>query len=379
MANSNKLLHHIIKYVLHDRISDYLLKMTILVSQYDVTFPKCSRLEAPDLFITQVPHSTLNECSFHLIFESMRSVNIAGRTIPTKNVSTTEYSISLNTFTSTKSSALLLLELDSEWGSQLKIIVKHIIKKVTKNTYLFFGKIFQTEVSGWVSSAGVSSMLIFRAAVETIRMTKMTEAKKMAFRAIRERFFEEKQLFHNIVAEPVSPKTRTTDIFSLVENSLFSRFTWFSVKIMTNAIKLKAWKNIIESDRILKILQLFFSWLVNPFHDSTASATRIVTWQIHWQMKNILPLWRNGYFVLSLKQLNSIRRLKATAASSKSAWKMRKIRPMMRTRELSLYTQSCLTKLSDTNLLLHNYPLYFRCLVTHERLFNDRCFCIGKT
>ena len=83
----------------------------------------------------------------------MRSVNIAGRTIPTKNVSTTEYSISLNTFTSTKSSALLLLELDSEWGSQLKIIVKHIINKVTKNTYLFFGEIFQTEVSGWVSSA----------------------------------------------------------------------------------------------------------------------------------------------------------------------------------------------------------------------------------
>ena len=114
MANSNKLLHHIIKYVLHDRISDYLLKMTILVSQYDVTFPKCSRLEVPDLFITQPPHSTLNECSFHLIFKSMRSVNIAGRTIPTKNVSTTEYSISLNTFTSTKSSALLLLELDSE-------------------------------------------------------------------------------------------------------------------------------------------------------------------------------------------------------------------------------------------------------------------------
>ena len=114
MANSNKLLHHIIKYVLHDRISDYLLKMTILVSQYDVTITKCSRLEAPDLLITQPPHSTLNESSFHLIFESMRSVNIAGRTIPTKNVSTTEYSISLNTFTSTKSSALLLLELDSE-------------------------------------------------------------------------------------------------------------------------------------------------------------------------------------------------------------------------------------------------------------------------
>lgn len=147
-------------------------------------------------------------------------------------------------------------------------------------------------------------MLVFRAAIDTSRMTTMTEAKTVAFRVIWERFWEEKQLYHHIVTEPaVSPRARTANILSLVENSRFPRFTGVSKTMVTIANKLQAWKNSTESDRTLKILQLFLRWLANTFHDSTVSATRIVTWQTHWIMRNLLPLWRNSLHICTRNML----------------------------------------------------------------------------
>lgn len=173
-------------------------------------------------------------------------------------------------------------------------------------------------------------MLVFRAAIDTSRMTTMTEAKTVAFRAIWEKFWEEKQLYHHIVTGPaVSPRARTANILSLVENSRFPRFTGVSKTMVTIANKLQAWKNSTESDRTLKILQLFLKWLANTFHDSTVSATRIVTWQTYWIMRNILPLWRNEYFFSSLKQLNSIGRLPTTADRCINAKKIMNTKLMM--------------------------------------------------
>lgn len=70
-------------------------------------------------------------------------------------------------------------------------------------------------------------MLVFRAAIDTSRMTTMTEAKTVAFRAIWEKFWEEKQLYHHIVTEPaVSPRARTANILSLVEKLSVSTLYW---------------------------------------------------------------------------------------------------------------------------------------------------------
>lgn len=112
-------------------------------------------------------------------------------------------------------------------------------------------------------------MLVFRAAIDTSRMTTMTEAKTVAFRAIWEKFWEEKQLYHHIVTEPaVSPRARTANILSLVENSRFPRFTGVSKTMVTIANKLQAWKNSLRKRQdpeditaLFEVTCKYFPWL----------------------------------------------------------------------------------------------------------------------
>ena len=83
-------------------------------------------------------------------------------------------------------------------------------------------------------------------------------------------------------------------------------------------IKLQAWKISIELDRTLMTLQDSLGSVSNPCHDSTASAKKMITWQAHWQIANVLHFWRKVYFVLSLKQLRRIHKLKMIPA--KALW-----------------------------------------------------------
>ena len=85
------------------------------------------------------------------------------------------------------------------------------------------------------------------------------------------------------------------------------------------AIKLQAWKNSMELNRTLKTLQDSLDSVSNPSHDSAVSVKRITNWQAHWQIANVLHFCRNVYFLLSLKQLRSIRIFKRIPAKSRAA------------------------------------------------------------
>ena len=104
------------------------------------------------------------------------------------------------------------------------------------------------------------------------------------------------------------------------------------------AVRLVIWKNIMDKERTLKTLQDSVAWIRKPFHHSTASATRITTWQATWRPKSIQHFLKNLYFFSCLKQLSSSSPLKKIAAKSSTNIKRRvgMAKDMMRERNLPL-------------------------------------------
>ena len=66
------------------------------------------------------------------------------------------------------------------------------------------------------------------------------------------------------------------------------------------AVRLVIWKNIMDKERTLKTLQDSVAWIRKPFHHSTASATRITTWQATWRPKSIQHFLKNLFFFFHL-------------------------------------------------------------------------------
>lgn len=120
------------------------------------------------------------------------------------------------------------------------------------------------------------------------KMTNATLVTKITLSTSWNRNSGEKQLLNQIIARPVNPRDNAAKIISLEHNSEVPCAVGWLKQMIEIAIKLEAWKNSIELDRTLKTSQDSLHSVFNRFHDSTASTKRMITWQAHWQIANVL-------------------------------------------------------------------------------------------
>ena len=129
---------------------------------------------------------------------------------------------------------------------------------------------------------------------------------------------------HQIIVEPMNPRDSAAVNLSFEDLSWCRQLTsGCSESMIKIAVKLQAWINITEMDSSLTTLHDSPSWSrrrsYRLLQESTAPVITITNWQAHWKMDKPLHFWRNLYFVLSLKQLKSIRTLKKTPNKSRTA------------------------------------------------------------
>ena len=147
------------------------------------------------------------------LLNSIKSVNVTGKTNPTTNLVMTEYRTSFRA------------SFSAERGDQLKITNKHTSNKVMKSTGLRFSlKTFHSKehvFTDWEGCVSTSSWtwLLFLASKAKRRMINATLVTKITLSTIWKKNSREEQVYHQIIAEPVKPRNNAAEILNLEHNS----------------------------------------------------------------------------------------------------------------------------------------------------------------
>ena len=192
------------------------------------------------------------------LLNSIKSVNVTGKTIPTTNLVMTEYIFEYRTSFRASFSA--------ERGDQLKITNKHTSNKVIKSTGLRFSlKTFHSKEHVFIEACCVSTSswtwTLFLASKVKRRMTNPTLVTKITLSTIWKRNSREEQVYHQIIAEPVNPRNNATETLSLEHNSEAPCAVGWSNKCSKSPLSCRpgkiAW-NLIELLRHYRILWVQF-------------------------------------------------------------------------------------------------------------------------
>ena len=167
------------------------------------------------------------------LLNSIKSVNVTGRTIPTTNRVMTEYGTSF------------CAPFSAERDDHLESINIHTNNNVMKSTGLrFFFKTFHSKDEHVFietcssSSSSWSWMLWFLASHASRRITNATLTTKITLSTIWKRNSWEIQLSHQIITEPVSPRDNTAKILSLEHNLEVPCTAGWSKQVIEIIIKL---------------------------------------------------------------------------------------------------------------------------------------------